>query len=653
TEKGAFAKWSDAAAFIDGLNNKNGNYLVVVDDDVNIREDLKVPSKAGSLTLSGNGVSGEPVYLTFTGDLKLKSNTAFINMALRSETYNKKDKTYSLNEKAKISIGNYMLIFDNTEFENKCKAVSGGGKSSLVLEWEEGLKSRVTGETRGTLSADGAISAGNLSVDNYDLKSVGNGISVKGDTYLTSAELDAKKNIVMKNLHSLDENNKLKYAESQGNSLKVTGTVDSISPSGSSWWGDATVSVKGADGAGTATAKISKNAVSISVKYGDTASAVKNLVNGAKVPASYFVVGRESDNITIPLKKVKKGLLPDKDYADKYPVELYLRKQKIDGFKVDYENCILGYYQTLQDALTDVDMYKDKENMYYIAVDNTKASEDTITNISKNLKMPKYAELLTICSVSGTAKLNMNNQLKLGCDTVLEKIGFTDNGDKKLNINLGQHFLEIKDPVVSEKRIGNIAAAGAKAEANLNIQSSGEPIYIKVNGKAAKFNSMALQNVNLTVDGNYESIYVGLKNNSTLSVVGNAKVQELTITGGSVFSGDKKMDIVSVYNDDSSDSSDSTISCNRLNKGKKNESSGLSISGTLDNKNQKIVIDTGISESEISNYLVESESDAGLKSKMLLELKGDNADCTQIEIKPAAPSGYSVKKIGTGVYYCK
>ncbi len=559
---GSFSRWSKITEYINKLNNKNVDYRVIVKEDVTTRENLTFPNKAKSLTVMGEYPEA-PVKLSYLGDLSPKTDTVFENIVLHPQSYDKRNRIYKDNPGSKINLGGKKLSLLNTYSECTFANVSGGGASVLILADNEDRGMPVydedgnkTGSAKMKLSVKNAVSVPTLFMTDYALRSENNALTVGKDAYLGSADIDVKTNITIKNLHSLDSRNTLSYADSSKNSFKLNGIIDSTDSEGNVTGTEITAGVRGEDDLLTASdgsAEIKANAVSIRVKYIENAVIRdeygnevneadnpgknysltdhkydsrkkiwkvniiypdKNLVTAAKAPASYFVTGREGDAVQFATRKTGNNIRIN--VWDSPAVTLYLTGSG--------RNEILGYFDTLKEALSEIGRYGVKTNTYLLELDASKSAEITPVAKRANLSLPRQTAGITITTgkpygAGGTndkAVLYLNDSLNLNSELVLRNIVIADlvnekNGtNKKLNLKLGGYRL-ILEGVEFERmekdRIGNITGNGVNGSSvlALDYKDSAERAEIRANGDVSNIGRILLDNADLEATGNIKT----------------------------------------------------------------------------------------------------------------------------------------------------
>ncbi|MCR5304016.1 MAG: hypothetical protein K6E33_05575, partial [Lachnospiraceae bacterium] len=572
---GSFSKWSEMVSYINNVNHPSSEYTIVMTDNARTLENITMPAKTSKLTISGNGHQ-----LSHLGSLVLASDTVLKDISLYSEAYNSKTSFYEVNNKATLNLNSKSLVLDDAAFWNQFASITGNGSSRMTL---------IAYSTDPRLTVTGAVGVLDLTMKNYELAAnavtvrgaarltsrseiitnaatavtgdltleqsgitAGTNISVGKGTYMTSSSLDARGNIALKDLHSLNKGNTLSYAAAANNSLSITGVVDA----GDAGEEDISVTVTG----NGKQAEINKNAVSISVKYienldeknivgSDTGAvggnavihtvsrilgtegyvtkhynynkntmkttgintdyALKDLVKSAKAPASFFVIDRDTDADTVSYITKKAGNALRVENAESFDVSLYEMSNASGN--------VIGYYGTLQEAFTDIDRYADKTKTYKVTLSaNASRADDAadtksngkVTKDNTNLTFPANAKLVTIepeDTAGDRAWIYMNNTMTLRCNVSMNKIQLVPNAkaNTKIGTSLAGFTLYLTDTAVDTadgRGLGQIAGNGVNANNTSGLVIKDSDIVLSSNLNNVR--TVGLDNTKLTVSGN-------------------------------------------------------------------------------------------------------------------------------------------------------
>lgn len=291
----AFTRWSEAAAYVNGLKDKSSDYIFLINEGLETSEKLTLPNYAASVEIRGAG-SADPT-LTFIGDINLATDLKLYNVRCSSVVFDKKADEYITNPKENVKLNGHCLTLENAQLANSLSSLGGSGKSALAVINSDGLadndqlnvKGKITAKNisiTGTASDNAVISAakgfsasGTLTSRNAKIKTDGSLNSGK-DAYLQNTSIYAAANLTFKNLHSLDDQNSLTYAAGAKNKLTVKGISDALDISGNNTGTDIAVSVNGT--ANVSADNINRNALDISVIYIENAKIADNVDDEGK-----------------------------------------------------------------------------------------------------------------------------------------------------------------------------------------------------------------------------------------------------------------------------------------------------------------------------------------------------------------------------------
>jgi len=195
-----FIRWSDAAAYLNTLANTPMEYVVEIAEDIEMTTALTLPTKVKGITFRGNTLqvldeNGAPIVnrvkITYTGDLKLASNTTFENIELIAKKYNSKTQKY----------------------DDYKSAVNGNGKELALINTSADFTS-VTGVKC-------------LNLDNTNL-TVTQSVSVTDTLKMEASVLDAGTTVSLKNVITNGAGNLISYGgNTTKNILTISGTISS------------------------------------------------------------------------------------------------------------------------------------------------------------------------------------------------------------------------------------------------------------------------------------------------------------------------------------------------------------------------------------------------------------------------------------------
>ncbi|MGN0307530.1 MAG: hypothetical protein ACI4DN_04855, partial [Lachnospiraceae bacterium] len=426
-----FISWSDALSYLNTLSHSNGEYIVEISRDWEMKEALTLPSGVKKITFKG--VTESRIVLTYLGDLKLQSDTAFENIELKAIKFNSgmEEEYHSLltvNGK-KLSLMNVMATFS---------AVTGSAAATIEL-----LDS--------AMDVDKAVSdLGCLVMDKARLRA--ESLTVTDRLTMSSSEIDCQGKIVLKDVVSEDSGNSLSYGgNSSGNILTLSGTVSSRDE------GDETVGVirvENGERIGKE-AVIRKNAITLKVKAVEAGQGYQKgvlLANIPKAGSGWFVLG--SDFSETQGSEENRTVRTISYAAYKKDNALYcgeigenVRLYSSSGKEGDY--AYNSSFTTLQEALLEIDKQGKKENHYLIEL--LDAQENTATFSNMSLTFPTKAAEIRITGSKSLTEVNLyfKGNLTLKGNLVFEDITFIPAAASI--INLGGYSLTLIDCKVEGK----------------------------------------------------------------------------------------------------------------------------------------------------------------------------------------------------------
>lgn len=440
----SFLRWSDAAAYLNTLSNSPMEYVVELREDIESNKALTMPSKTGGITFRGKSETSM-ITITYTGDLKLLSDTTFENIRLEGIQYNSKTKTY-VPYQSKVTLNGKTLTFvdSSTDFYS----IAGNASSCLVIKNKE-----VKANNDGTVQADitvtkGVTSLGYLDMDQAVLKA--DNVTVTNTLSMASSTIDCATKITVKDLVSEDSDNMLVYGGNK-NLLTISGSITAGENGDSS---DETVTVKRTEYAAEdlektnpitieSTATIRKNAITLKVTAlePDNYKTDLLLAGAAKAGAGWFVVGSEwteeegTETRTITYATYKYG---NNIYCGEIEenVRLYSADTEADDYV--YESS----FATLQEAFAEIDKLAVTTKYYYIELVNTADGE--ATSSAKGFTFPSKSAGITIAAdvYQSNPVIFYKGNLTLKCNTTLEDITLVPT--VKGSISLGNYCLTLE-----------------------------------------------------------------------------------------------------------------------------------------------------------------------------------------------------------------
>ncbi len=476
----SFAKWSDTAAYLDTLANTPMEYVVEISESLDTNEALTLPKKVNGITFRGTDPTGNRVTLTYTGDIRLNSNTTFENIDLVAKKYNSSTKSYDAYQSA-VTLNGMTLAMKNALAD--FTSISGNNKSRLVMEnavinVTKAVSSLgyldMTGEhilyDDGTASVNAILSADNVTVT---------------DTLtMQSAKIDCVNKLALKNIITKDSYNVLSYGgNTSKDMLTITGNVTASDAAGME---DETVTIIRTEGMQNISkqALVRKNAICLQVKSMEAAgySNAALLCNAEKAGAGWFVVGSKwttvddvtTREITYGTYKNAKAIYCGEIVAN---VKLYSADSK-DG-KYAFES----NFATLQDALSEIDRLAVNTAFYRIELLN--AEENVVTFNSKTPTFPAKTAGITIAASKELASpyIYFKGNLSLKCDTTFEDITFMPQ--TKSAVSLGNYELCLERCFVDPTRAGvgftGITGSGVNGNSALTLNDTALAVAGTVN----------------------------------------------------------------------------------------------------------------------------------------------------------------------------
>lgn len=498
TKLAGFTKWSETAAYLNTLSNASMTYIVEILEDVDTRGPLTMPARAKEVIFRAaksntTGFETEAVTLTAAGDMKLSSDTTFEYVNLDIKKYDKKTKT---NIPAAVNLNGKNLTFigSNAEFAS----ITGTNTSSLTarIALSRGVR-------RSNIKVTGAVTKlGRLSLSGAFL-TAGSSVEVTDTLSMMSSTLESDSKINIKNLVSYSEDNRITYGgNDRGNILTITGTVTTSDELDL----NLEMQIDGQD------AIIRPAAIFLNPK---AAKADKDgeilLCNAAKAGAGWFVMGDASKGTFNGVESV----------AYKSGNGIYkggtLKAVRLMHLNVWGKYSFDSSFDTLQEALSEIDRMADAEQSYKIEVYT--AQSKNVTAPEKNLTFPSRVKKVTVAFMSsGTSdedtlgSMYYNNKLELKSD--LELVNAMLSPRTKATIALGKYSLTLDHcEVDANTGISSITGSGVGASSELVLKETD----IIVQGDIDKIGTVRLANTALEAWG---AVNVG--NVSVTDAEGNA-----------------------------------------------------------------------------------------------------------------------------------
>ena len=392
-----FSKWSEVVAYLNTISNTAMEYIVEIHGNLNIMENLTLPSKIKKITLKGISEDEKQVQLTYLGDIKLVSDTGFENIELKAQKYNSKTKEYE-NYQSVVTLNGktFSIHKGSADFTS----ITGNQKDSLFLTDTQVTVTKAVSNLGYMDLENATICAENLNVVHT--------LTMESSTI----ECDTKLNV--KDIVSQNPYNKLIYGGNTSNNIfTITGIISSDEE------GDERITVRGNE----ETVIVRKNAITLSMKSIQENNYTQGMVlcNATKAGAGWFVVGSqwttEGEKRTIQFPCYKKNNIIYCGKTDTENVFLYSSHTGEQGSFVR-ENS----FATLQEALSEIDKLAVSNNFYRIELKNVE--ENTVTFSNKALTFPTKAMEVTIAPEQSQteAKIYFKGNITLKSNLILEDI---------------------------------------------------------------------------------------------------------------------------------------------------------------------------------------------------------------------------------------
>lgn len=476
----SFAKWSDTAAYLDTLANTPMEYVVEISESLDTSEALTLPKKVNGITFRGTDPAGNRVTLTYTGDIRLNSNTSFENIDLVAKKYNSSTKSYDAYQSA-VTLNGMTLTMKNASAD--FSSITGNNKSRLVLE-NAAINVTKAVSSLGYLdmvgehavSEDGTASVNTiLSADN---------VTVTDTLTMQSAKIDCVNKVSLKNIITEDSYNILSYGgNTSKDMLTITGNVTASDAVGME---DEQINIIRTE----ATQNINKqalarkNAIRLQVKSMETASYSNAalLCNAEKAGAGWFVVGskwKTVDDITI--REITYGT-----YKNAKAIYCGEMAENVKLYSADSKDGNYAYessFATLQDALSEIDRLA--VNTTYYRIELLNAEENVVTFNSKTPNFPAKTAGITITASKELASpyIYFKGNLSLKSDTTFEDITFMP--ETKSTVSLGNYELCLERCYVDPSRAGvgftGITGSGVNGTSALKLSDTALAVAGNVN----------------------------------------------------------------------------------------------------------------------------------------------------------------------------
>lgn len=467
----SFIRWSDAASYLNTLANTSMEYVVEFSEDVEMTTALTLPAKVKGITFRGkttHNPGGEEgrIKLTYTGDLKLVSNTTFENIELFARKYNTKKKVYEEYQSA-VNVNGKELTMVNSVAD--FTSLAGSNAKSVVKLTDSDINVRKT-----------VASVGYLHMENSGLVAA-QSVAVTDTLTMSSSVIDAGTQVTLKNIITNDANNKISYGgNSKTNILNINGNISSKDNS------DEEVLVKrrekteaGENREISKTATVRKNAIQIEVKALENDKYLQDtlLCNASKAGAGWFVVGTTWETVDGKTKRVishgtyKKG---NSLYCGE--VRDNVRLYSSDEREGDY--IWESSFETLQEAFSEIDKIALNNKYYYVQI--VRDTKGSVTFADKNLTFPtKAAEVV----VEG-GSVYMKDNLTLKCNTTFANCVLVPT--KEATLSMGKFELLLEDCFVGEEDAGvgfkKISGSGVAASSKLTLDNTSLVVNGEVSG---------------------------------------------------------------------------------------------------------------------------------------------------------------------------
>ena len=445
-ETGKFVCWSDAIAYLKSTSDASKEYIAEFLKDVELKEALTMPAKVKSITFRSGTKEGSNVQLTYLGDIKLVSDTAFENMDLKAEKYNTKDQDYD-------------EYYSTVNLNGKSLKITNGKASFTSIA---GNKDAKLGLEQANIQVKKAVtSLGFLDLKNSELQA--ENVTVTNTLTMQSSEIGCNAKVSLKDIVSLDAKNIIAYGgNTSKNILNITGSITSDNQENE----EVKVSrIENGENI-TRTAIICKNAITLRVaslekegEYGYQTGTL--LCNAPKAGAAWFVTGsdwgqEEQGSRTIAGAAYKKGNAVYCGESSEI-VRLYSSQS---GRQEDF--VYEGGFSTLQDALSEIDKLAVKTNFYRIELRDVR--KDFVTFSNKNLTFPAKTAGITIAAGDhlSEAVIYLKDKVALKSDLVFEDIIFASA--KNVKFELGNFGLTLTRCSSFETQDGSQLAVNENGE---------------------------------------------------------------------------------------------------------------------------------------------------------------------------------------------
>ena len=461
----------DAIAYLNTLADISTECTVEIAEDVEMTTALAFPKKVTEITFKGmgkvNGESGaERIKISYTGDLKLLTDTSFENIELIAKKYNSKTQKYEDYQSA-VNVNGKVLSMNNATAD---VASITGSNTKAVLNL---MNSDITVKKA-------VASIGYLNMEDANL-TVAQSVAVTDTLTMKSSIIDAGTQVTVKNVVTNDANNVIAYGgNSKTNILNVTGNISSVDETNIAVRIERTeISESGEEIDISDTATVRKNAIQIKPKALEPDQYKQGvlLCNAAKAGATWFVVGTAWENNEQETKRIisygtyKKG---NAVYCGKIAenVKLYSCDEREGNYVWE------SSFETLQEAFSEIDKLALSDQYYYIQI--VKDTKDVVTFIGKNLTFPsKAAEVI----IDG-GFIYMKDNLTLKCNTAFENTVLVPN--KEAVLSMGKYKLLLEDCFIGEEENGigfkKISASGVTGTSKLILDNTSLTVNGEVSG---------------------------------------------------------------------------------------------------------------------------------------------------------------------------
>ena len=443
----SFAKWSDVATYLDTLANTPMEYVVEFSESLDMNEALTLPKKVTGITFRGAISSYERITLSYTGDIRLNSDTTFENIDLVAKKYNSSTKEYDVYESAVTLNGKCFTLKDASA---SFASVTGNNASRLVLENATVDVTKAV-SSLGYLDMLGTAEIMEDGTANVDTVLTADNVTVTDTLTMQSAKIDCVNKIALKNVVSNDSYNILSYG---GNTSKDNLTISgSITASRDAGMADQTVTINDGEQNITKLASARKNAIRLQVKSMEAAgyNNAALLCNAEKAGAGWFVVGSK----WITADEIVSREITHATYKNEKAIYCGERQEYVKLFSSNSKDGVYAYessFVTLQDALSEIDRLA--MNTMYYRIEFLSAEENVVTF---NSKVPTFPSKTAGITIAADKKLDspyvyFKGNLSLKCDTAFEDIIFVPQ--TKSTVSLGNFTLELERCCVDTGRAG-------------------------------------------------------------------------------------------------------------------------------------------------------------------------------------------------------